>query len=82
MFIINLNALSLLSFQTQFFETHSYNRAISNNSNSQNLIDFICTVSQAIIALTFAQYAAKPFFPDCQPPEISVRLLAALCLCK
>ncbi|KAG4072797.1 hypothetical protein HA402_009620, partial [Bradysia odoriphaga] len=37
--------------------------------------------TQAIIALTFAQYAAKPFFPDCQPPEISVRLLAALCLC-
>lgn len=43
---------------------------------------YVSAISQAIIALTFAQYAAKPFFPDCQPPEISVRLLAALCLCK
>lgn len=38
--------------------------------------------SQAIVALTFAQYAAKPFFPDCEPPKDAVRLLSALCLCK
>lgn len=38
--------------------------------------------TQAIVALTFAQYATKPFFPDCDPPEDAVRLLAALCLCK
>lgn len=37
---------------------------------------------QAIVALTFAQYAAKPFFPDCTPPDDAVRLLAAGCLCK
>ncbi|XP_018320702.1 Y+L amino acid transporter 2, partial [Agrilus planipennis] len=37
--------------------------------------------TQAIIALTFAQYAVKPFFPDCEPPQNSVRLLAAVCLC-
>jgi L-type amino acid transporter 5 len=38
--------------------------------------------TQAIVALTFAQYAAKAFFLDCTPPENAVRLLAAVCLCK
>ena len=38
--------------------------------------------TQAIVALTFAQYAAKPFFMECQPPEQAVRLLAAVCLCE
>lgn len=38
--------------------------------------------TQAIVALTFAQYAAKPFFPECDPPQDAVRLLAAVCLCK
>lgn len=37
---------------------------------------------QAIVALTFAKYAAKPFFPDCVPPDNAVTLLAAVCLCK
>ncbi|XP_058812417.1 Y+L amino acid transporter 2 [Topomyia yanbarensis] len=37
--------------------------------------------TQAIVALTFAQYAVKPFFPDCEPPDNAVRLLAAVCLC-
>lgn len=37
---------------------------------------------QAIVALTFAQYAAKPFFPECEPPDQAVRILAALCLCN
>lgn len=37
--------------------------------------------TQAIVALTFAQYAVKPFFPDCEAPDNSVRLLAAVCLC-
>ncbi|XP_026462711.1 large neutral amino acids transporter small subunit 1-like [Ctenocephalides felis] len=37
--------------------------------------------TQAIVALTFAAYAAKPFFQECQPPENAVRLLAASCLC-
>lgn len=37
-------------------------------------------IEQAIVALTFAQYAAKPFFVDCEPPETAIRLLAALCL--
>lgn len=35
---------------------------------------------QAIVALTFAQYATKPFFPDCEAPGDAVRLLAAVCL--
>nr|XP_018898260.1 PREDICTED: Y+L amino acid transporter 2 [Bemisia tabaci] len=38
--------------------------------------------TQAIVAITFAQYAAKPFFPgDCKPPEQAVTILAAACLC-
>ena len=39
-----------------------------------------CTV--AIVALTFSKYATKPFFPECEPPDESVRLLAAICICK
>ena len=38
--------------------------------------------SQAIVALTFSIYACKPFFPECDPPDESVRLLAAICICK
>lgn len=37
--------------------------------------------TQAIVALTFAQYAVKPFYLDCAVPENAVRLLAAVCLC-
>ena len=36
---------------------------------------------QAITALTFAVYATKPFFPECDPPDQAVRLLAASCIC-
>lgn len=36
--------------------------------------------SQAIVALTFSTYVMKPFFPDCQPPEDSARLLAVCCI--
>lgn len=38
--------------------------------------------TQTIVALTFAEYAVKPFFPECDPPQAAVRLLAAICLCK
>nr|CAH7716377.1 unnamed protein product [Callosobruchus chinensis] len=38
--------------------------------------------TQAIVAITFAEYAAKPFFPECKPPENAIRLLAAVCICK
>uniref|UniRef100_A0A1I7ZQJ9 Large neutral amino acids transporter small subunit 1 n=1 Tax=Steinernema glaseri TaxID=37863 RepID=A0A1I7ZQJ9_9BILA len=33
--------------------------------------------SNAIIALTFSNYALKPFFPACEVPDLAVRLLAA-----
>jgi solute carrier family 7 L-type amino acid transporter-like protein len=36
--------------------------------------------SQAIVALTFSVYVLKPFFPDCQPPDDPVRLLAVCCI--
>ncbi len=39
-----------------------------------------CTIT--IVALTFAKYAAKPMFPECEPPDDSVRLLAAICICE
>lgn len=38
--------------------------------------------TQAIVALTFAEYAAKPFFEECRPPDGAIRFLAAVCLCK
>lgn len=39
-----------------------------------------CT--QAIVALTFAYYVIEPLFPDCEQPDLAVRLLAALCIRK
>ena len=39
-----------------------------------------CTV--AIVALTFSKYITKPFFPECEPPDEAVRILAAGCICK
>eukprot|EP00092_Neocalanus_flemingeri_P080114 GFUD01099901.1.p1 GENE.GFUD01099901.1~~GFUD01099901.1.p1 ORF type:complete len:501 (+),score=135.96 GFUD01099901.1:85-1587(+) len=38
-----------------------------------------CTV--AIVALTFSIYAVKFFFPECEPPDEAVRILAAVCIC-
>jgi len=35
----------------------------------------------AIQALTFALYILKPFFPECEPPQDSIRVLAAACIC-
>ncbi|KAG5677972.1 hypothetical protein PVAND_007684 [Polypedilum vanderplanki] len=37
--------------------------------------------TQAIVALTFAEYAAKPFFPNCVIPQDLIKLLGAICLC-
>lgn len=37
--------------------------------------------TQAIVALTFGHYVVKPFYPECDPPQNAVRLLAAICLC-
>lgn len=36
--------------------------------------------SGAIIALTFAEYVSKPFYPDCEPPAYLLKLLACSCL--
>ncbi|KOB79353.1 Uncharacterized protein OBRU01_00532 [Operophtera brumata] len=38
--------------------------------------------TQAIVALTFGHYVVKPFYPECQPPQDAVKLLAAVCLCE
>lgn len=37
-----------------------------------------CTA--AIVAITFAIYMMRPFYPDCDPPPGMVQLLAALLL--
>lgn len=39
-----------------------------------------CTIT--IVALTFSKYMCKPFFPECEPPDESVRILAAVCICE
>ncbi|KAL0276645.1 UNVERIFIED_CONTAM: hypothetical protein PYX00_004174 [Menopon gallinae] len=36
--------------------------------------------SQAIVALAFSIYVLKPFFPDCEPPNESLRLFACVCI--
>lgn len=35
---------------------------------------------QAIIALTFGEYVAKPFFPYCETPQNIVKIFAVVCL--
>nr|CDQ02363.1 BMA-AAT-2, isoform e [Brugia malayi] len=37
--------------------------------------------SNAIMALTFAQYTLQPFFKNCELPDYAVRLLAACIIC-
>ena len=34
----------------------------------------------AIQSLSFSLYILKPFFPECEPPVVVTRLLAAACL--
>ncbi|CAG0882238.1 unnamed protein product [Darwinula stevensoni] len=36
--------------------------------------------SQAVVALTFATYVLRPFFPSCAAPDESARLLSAACI--
>lgn len=36
--------------------------------------------SQAIVALTFSYYVVEPLFPDCDQPDVAVRLLAVVCI--
>jgi len=38
--------------------------------------------SFAIITLSFAEYAATPFYPGCGPPLVVTKCLAAAAVCK
>ncbi|XP_068093097.1 Y+L amino acid transporter 2-like [Hyperolius riggenbachi] len=40
----------------------------------------IYPASQAILAVTFAQYLIQPFFPTCTPPQSAVFLLSVICV--
>ena len=42
----------------------------------------IMPAGNAIIALTFANYILEPFYPECDPPEDAVRLIAACLICE
>lgn|SRR6218665_543722 len=40
----------------------------------------IIPTGNAITALTFSYYVLQPIFPTCEPPDASIRLLAALAI--
>lgn len=42
----------------------------------------ICPVGIAAACLIFSTYLIKPIFPDCDPPQSAVRLIAAVIICK
>ena len=39
-----------------------------------------CTT--AIVAMTFSNYILEPLYPTCDPPDVAISLLAAICISK
>lgn len=77
-------ALLIIRPTTQVRNTFFFSLYFTMNEVDANWVrlQWISIYFQAIVALTFAQYATKPFFPECEPPDGAVRILAALCLGK
>lgn len=42
----------------------------------------IVPTGNAVLALTFSYYTLQPFYAECGPPDIPVRLLSAAVICK
>jgi len=41
----------------------------------------IIPTGNAVLALTFSSYTLQPFWPDCAPPDLGVRLLSGAVIC-
>ena len=60
---------------------HAYGPLLSFLSLWSSLL-VIMPAGNAIIALTFANYILEPFYPECEPPQDAVRLIAAMLICQ
>eukprot|EP00092_Neocalanus_flemingeri_P027459 GFUD01029780.1.p1 GENE.GFUD01029780.1~~GFUD01029780.1.p1 ORF type:complete len:494 (+),score=47.05 GFUD01029780.1:255-1736(+) len=41
----------------------------------------IMPTGNAITSLTFANYVLEPFYPECEPPAVAVRIIASMLIC-
>lgn len=54
-----------------------------SNHLTYTIVIFHCRpTTNSIMALTFAKYVIQPFFPECEMPDLGVRLVAAAVICR